>query len=960
MNKLKFLLAFCMVAIAASAENTYTVAGSVDAIFGTAWDAEATANDMTLTDGVYTKTYEGVAIDANTTIEYKVVKNHAWDESWGFSGNNAKYVVNTAGTYDITFSFNPDEAFSDGYNVACAITLSNAFTGEGKVFIKNVATNLWWGAGNSWGTHACLLPHADYVTLHKAGEGRYTMETQVNNGGTNNFFGGEWMDGAASNLDILKSGENYTVSFTNGGNYFGSGNETLVNGSQDLNLNVDANSEAALWQILTEADMRATLATATNDAPQDATWLIADHTFGRNNRGQLGNMTQKEGKNGVWKISDNCTNYSLGGGNSNKHCAESYHSVFTIQQTLTDIPNGWYALTAQGFYRQDGSDNDNLPQFFFGTKTANIPLKTGSENSMADACTSFESGLYKVDPIFVEVTDGTINVGIKNPNNASLWIIWDNFELTYYGTEAPISVLRDQLQATIDAGRTTVNALAVPQGVKNTFETTAAGYESAKSSYTTAQEFIDATDAIAAAIETAKEAINPTAENTKVLAKATAATTELAGLADSDKATLQTVIDGNADALAACTTAAEVEAQNVALWAAIGTAINSINVTDQLDLTFLLTNPNVDEFYTGNFNVHVDGWYTEQPDGNFQVVPGEGCANADDVHKHAYEYWSENPKANNKFLLYQKLQLPEGTYSIDCYAFADQATGGDVHGVYFYANDTEGSCVTTNTLAEQGISFVNDAQQEIKVGLKAMTGNTYRWVGIGYMQLFKVPAKTYTVSEDAAYDTAQEGAGAVTLTRTIKANDWNTIWLPFSMTADDLKATFGDDVAVAQYTETANTVEEGLSKISFNTMETPAISANVPVLLKTSTAGTSYSIEGRTIVAGTPTTTGTNFDFVGTTDATTTIASGDYFIGSSQLWQSAGSTTIKGTRAYIQAKTEGARIINFFIDGEETTGIQNVEKGTIVTGKVYNLNGQEVKSAQKGIFIQNGKKVILK
>lgn len=947
----------CLVAVAASAQDTYTVAGSVEAIFGTAWAADATANDMTVgTDGVYTKTYEGVAIEANTTIEYKVVMNHSWDNTnWGFNGNNANYVVNNAGTYDITFSFNPTTAFSDGNNVACAITLSNAFTGEGKVFIKNVDANLWWGAGNSWGTHACLLPHADYVTLHKAGEGRYTMETQVNNGGNNNFFGGEWMDGAASNLNILKSGENYTISFTNGGNFFGSGNETLTNGSQELNLNVDATSQAALWQILTEADMRATLATATNAAPQDATWLIADHTFGRNNRGQKGNMNQDEGRDGVWKISDDCINYNLGGGNSNKHCAESYHSIFTsIQQTLTNIPNGWYALTAQGFYRQDGSDNDNLPQFFFGGKTANIPLKTGSENSMADACTSFESGLYKIDPIFVEVTDGTINVGVKNPNNASLWIIWDNFELTYFGTEAPISVLSDNLQAVIDAGRTTVNALAVPQGVKNIFETVASNYESAKSSYTTAQEFIDATDAIAAAIETAKEPIDATAENAKILAKASTATTSLTGLADVDKATLQGVIDDNTDDLAACTTAAEVETQNAKLWAAIGTAINSINVTDKLDLTFLLTNPNVDEFYTGSYGVKVDGWYSDQEGGNFQVVPGEGCANDDGVHKHAYEYWSENPRSNNKFLLYQKLQLPEGTYTIDCYAFADQATGGDVHGVYFYANDTEGSCVTTNKLAEQGISFVNDAQQEVKIGLKAMTGNTYRWVGIGYMQLYKVPAQSYTVDEAVAWDNTVAGAGDVTLNRTIKAGV-NTLVLPFSMTQAEVESNFGTGSKVYVVKKFEN------DNISFETHN--GISANQPCLLDAKTARTSYTLADRTIVAGEPTVTGTNVTMTGTYAARLTVPAdaGNYVISGGKIYLVNSVVTLKNTRAYITPTTSTtARTLTMTFDGDVVTGIATLENGelNVEMGTIYDLQGRKVTNAAKGIFIINGKKVV--
>ena len=177
------------------------------------------------------------------------------------------------------------------------------------------------------------------------------------------------------------------------------------------------------------------------------------------------------------------------------------------------------------------------------------------------------------------------------------------------------------------------------------------------------------------------------------------------------------------------------------------------------------------------------------------------------------------------------------------------------------------------------------------------------------------------------------------------------------MNEADLKAAFGADVAIAEFSEVPNTNVAGQSTINFNTMSTPAISANKPVLLKTSTAGTSYTIAGRTIVAGTPTIEGTNFDFAGTTVASTTVAAGDYFIGSNKLWKSTGATTLAGTRAYLKAKTAGeARLV---IDGEET-GIDAIDTATVNNGKLYNLNGQEVKNAQKGIFIQNGKKVVLK
>ena len=110
-------------------EPVYTVAGGFsnqgdidNVIFGTAWDPTIEDNDMVKgEDGIYTWTKKGVELDA-CTIYYKVVKNHSWDnESWGFNGGNADYVVNTAGTYDITVYFNPDEVLDNGFNLTMTV-----------------------------------------------------------------------------------------------------------------------------------------------------------------------------------------------------------------------------------------------------------------------------------------------------------------------------------------------------------------------------------------------------------------------------------------------------------------------------------------------------------------------------------------------------------------------------------------------------------------------------------------------------------------------------------------------------------------------------------------------------------------------------------------------------------------------------------------------------------------------
>ncbi len=88
---------------------TYTVAGTPEAIFGTVWDPTNTANDMTENNGIYTFTKTGVELTAGDEIMFKVVLNHSWDTSYGTAeGENVYYKVNVTGSHDITITFDPE------------------------------------------------------------------------------------------------------------------------------------------------------------------------------------------------------------------------------------------------------------------------------------------------------------------------------------------------------------------------------------------------------------------------------------------------------------------------------------------------------------------------------------------------------------------------------------------------------------------------------------------------------------------------------------------------------------------------------------------------------------------------------------------------------------------------------------------------------------------------------------
>ncbi|MBR5634430.1 MAG: hypothetical protein IKW78_04545, partial [Prevotella sp.] len=69
-----------------------------------------------------------------------------------------------------------------------------------------------------------------------------------------------------------------------------------------------------------------------------------------------------------------------------------------------------------------------------------------------------------------------------------------------------------------------------------------------------------------------------------------------------------------------------------------------------------------------------------------------------------------------------------------------------------------------------------------------------------------------------------------------------------------------------------------------------------------------------------------------------------------------------GFKAYIEKNASTAKEGFDLVFGGEVTGVETIDNGqlTIDNSAVYNLQGQRVNKAQKGVYIQNGKKVVLK
>ena len=204
----------------------------------------------------------------------------------------------------------------------------------------------------------------------------------------------------------------------------------------------------------------------------------------------------------------------------------------------------------------------------------------------------------------------------------------------------------------------------------------------------------------------------------------------------------------------------------------------------------------------------------------------------------------------------------------------------------------------------------------------------------------------------------------VTLTRTLQAGSYNTFAVPFSMTIPSGWTV--KELSSASFSE---------GVLTLNFANASSIEAGKPYLVKVSatTDLSSAPFTGVTVSKDAVPFTSTDVDFIPTLGTTT--VSGEVksilFLGASnKLYNpNAENSSMKGFRAYFQLKGSAlmapTRAFNIDFGDGETTGIISVSgSGLIVNGSdgCYDLHGRRIEGqpTQKGVYIVNGKKVIIK
>lgn len=201
----------------------------------------------------------------------------------------------------------------------------------------------------------------------------------------------------------------------------------------------------------------------------------------------------------------------------------------------------------------------------------------------------------------------------------------------------------------------------------------------------------------------------------------------------------------------------------------------------------------------------------------------------------------------------------------------------------------------------------------------------------------------------------------VNLTRTLKADVWNTFCVPFDVTVE------GSPLEGATIKQIASVTEKDDGAV-INFKDAPAtLVAGNAYLVRTAKAIVNPTFNGVTVKNVTPTNCSGNekYQLIGIYSPLNIDASlyGKVFGINNQdkLAKVMKDTSIKGMRAYfLLANSATAAKLNF---GGELTGIDAVDNGeAVMTGKVYNLNGQYVGNSleglKKGVYVVNGKKVL--
>ena len=867
-----------------------------------------------------------------------------------------------------------------------------AYPEAGTYYIKNVATGKFMAAGSSWGSHAIVDDHGFDVKLATLEEGKYTIDTQISNGGVKNFLNGEFTDGASFTWTfVATTATDGTPAF-----YINNGEKNLSaqEGNQDVVLQTTDN-DYAKWVFVTEAERIAALANATAEAGMDATWLIKGHNIGRNDT-----------RNNTWQGS-----VKPGGDVTNMN-AEKYNTDFDVNQTIK-VPNGKYVLELQGFYRNgeikisapahlNGSEN-LYAKAYANTVETSLPsvyadagkVDAGSSvegiegkfpNSQADASKFFSAGAYNLALDPVVVSDGTLKIGVKKVEKvAADWACFDNFRLTYYGEVNDVAVFKEAYEAALAAAKAAVSddTYAEVVGDERTALTAAIDANS-----TVAEETKEAYIAATTALNEATNTFKGAKESYVALA------TAKAQYKDFDVAAYKYASEEKASALAdalvaTAKNAEEATAKASALVAAVRSIVESNALAEGVEgatnYTESIKNPNAEA---------LEGWTTalgEINKGAINIKTAEPFTDAEGNSTHSYfdgGSWNDNAW---DVTFSQDVTLPKGKYLLT----ATSRASADLTSFALFAGEARAEMKHVGASGELFDRGWNDNSVEFEVteddavvnlGVQGVTDKQHQWMSFTRFRLVKVgevaPAAPIEVNSIAELNKlGEENEGA---TIKLKLTDAQITVADASMSSaiiedktgafnaqyffaeavgtEMLKDEFKQGVVLngylyAKYSYGSIEVCENTANSDITTTEAPVVptEADFAEVLKAENNFRLYEFKNITVNKN----VSDKFQLV-KGDTKAEIADRTHSLDESMM------ANVESVVGYFRIAGDEAEFTLLSYKTATPDGISALEVAA-KNAAVYNLNGakvlgagESVKGLAKGIYVVGGKKIVVK
>ena len=209
----------------------------------------------------------------------------------------------------------------------------------------------------------------------------------------------------------------------------------------------------------------------------------------------------------------------------------------------------------------------------------------------------------------------------------------------------------------------------------------------------------------------------------------------------------------------------------------------------------------------------------------------------------------------------------------------------------------------------------------------------------------------------------------VTLTRTLQAGSWNALTMPYALSSLFLNL-MKEEYGITAVKELTGATLDG-STLNLTFEDATSIEAGKPYLVKVENDldFSKLAMANVTVSKTLQPVTFTYVDFVPTLGKTTIEGSDPksvLFMTSDNTLKSASElpANMNGFSAYFQLKGDAVNATSFKLDlGEgEATGIKSmdIEHSTLNIEHCYDLQGRRVAQPKKGVYIQNGKKVVIK